>query len=848
MSKASKQTYAEDFLLNRILETMVNEVKGYANFQRYHLNKYAEIGMAMSGEEDIDKLLEMIVYEAREITNADAGTLYMVSEDGQSLVFVILQNDSMGTFMGGTSGKAIPLPPVPLFRDGVENHANVSSHVAITGEIVNIHDVYESEEFDFTGPRKYDEATGYRSKSMMVIPMRNHENDIIGVLQLLNALDVDSGETIFFSEEDVGLIAALASQAAVAITKTKLIQDLVGLFNAFITSIATAIEEKSKYTGGHIHRVAELTMDIARKIHEVDYGPFKDVKFTEDQLEEMRVAAWLHDIGKITTPEFVVDKASKLETIFDRVELVKLRFDYIARHIETDFLRHKVALLETGDRDGLASLDAAQTAALAELADEQTFVMECNNPGEFMADEKIARLKEIGHKVYVLDGEEHRYLSDNEIENLSIRKGTLTVDERKIIENHVTMTYKLLQELPFPKKMQGVPLMAATHHEKLDGSGYPWGMKSDDIPFAGKIMAVADIFEALTAADRPYKRPMPLSQAMKILGFMVKDNHIDAQITDLLLQSGVMQEYAGKHLKETQVDIDLAERKLPPKILIVRSPDGLMHDMINALEGWNLSVLTAQNAVQGFNMVEEAKKKNAPFGLVFLSCRLTGLPNAFEAAERLMTDEALAGSAVVLTYPHDDDALRARADAVGAQGLLPMPYTYVELKDAAFTALGKPVPEGDFELDALVRRFQEDSGSGKPVYNFGQKGKPVVLLVDDSVNIRMLVSYYMKNTPYEVVTAENGRDALEKYASGLVDCVVMDTEMPVMDGYEAARTIRAWETAHGRPVRPILAMAPHTVKGDDERRAEAGFTGHVLKPIKKAELTALIAQSLAAAS
>ena len=517
---------------------------------------FALIGLALSIEKDLNKLLEMIVDEARKLSHADAGTLYIVDNANKNLRFEILQNDTMQTRMGGTSGVAIDLPDVPLYIDGQPNHSNVSSYVALTGKTVNIPDVYEAEGFDFTGPRNYDASTGYRSKSMLVVALQNHENDIIGVLQLLNAQIPQTEVVIPFSEEYVDLVASLASQAAVALTNTQLIQDLQNLLYAFIKSIATAIDEKSPYTGGHINRVVDLTMMIAEKINQTTEGRFKNVYFSQDELEELRLAAWMHDVGKITTPEYVVDKSSKLETIFDRINLIETRFGLIAKTIETKYLQRKIDILKNNPVD-LEQVEKLDTALLAELeanAEDLRFIRSCNLPGEFMDDQKIERVQAIAQKTYPLDGAMHPYLTDDEVTNLTIRKGSLTNEERKIIENHALMTLRILNQLPFPRKLTRVPEFASGHHEKLDGSGYPQNLGAKDLSLQARIMAVADIFEALTAKDRPYKEPMKLSQAIKIMGLMKKDQHIDPDILDLFISSDLYLDYAHKQMNPEQID------------------------------------------------------------------------------------------------------------------------------------------------------------------------------------------------------------------------------------------------------------------------------------------------------
>ncbi len=325
--------------IHHLLDGFVKEVRLFVEGQTTHLQRLSQIGIALSAEKDINKLLEMIVDEAMIFTKADAGTLYVVDEDAHCLRFEILKNRTLKIHKGGTSNEPVDLPPVPLEIDGIPNLTNVSSQAALTGEIINIPDVYEAIGFDFTGPKKYDLQTGYRSKSMLVIPMRNHRNEIIGILQLLNASDPLTGEVIPFPKEFENTIISLASQAAVALENARLIKELQELLDAFIRSIATAIDEKSPYTAGHIRRVTELTMMIARKINETETGVYQDHSFSADELEELRIAAWLHDVGKITTPEYVVDKAQKLATIFDRIELVRTRFALIRELKEKENLR-----------------------------------------------------------------------------------------------------------------------------------------------------------------------------------------------------------------------------------------------------------------------------------------------------------------------------------------------------------------------------------------------------------------------------------------------------------------------------------------------------------------------------
>lgn len=531
------------------------------------MHRLSEIGLALSAEQDRNRLLEMIVELARNLTNADAGTLYIVDPTGMKLEFVVLQNDTMNVRLGGTSGNPVTLPPVSLYKDGGEpNHANVSSHVALTREYVNIDDVYCAEGFDFSGTRGYDKSTGYRSQSMLVMPMENHEHEIIGVLQLLNAKDLNTGEVVGFSRERLEAVSSLASQAAVALTNTQLIQGLKALLYSFMQSIAAAIDAKSPYTKGHIDRVVDLTMRIAETINAQADGPYADVRFSENEMEELKLAAWMHDVGKITTPVHVVDKSTKLEAIVDRIEFIRTRFALIGKALQAELLEKLLELAGRGAaRTEMFAVTEEMEKRRQDLEADLAFIESCNKPGEFMSDERIARVKEIAARTYSDGGEEKPWLTENEVLNLCIRKGSLNDAERKIIEDHTVVTFDMLGRLPFPKRLARIPEFAGSHHEKLDGTGYPNHLTADALSLQARILAVADVFEALTAKDRPYKEPMKLSQALKILGFMCKDKHVDPDVFGLFLESGVYKQYAEAHLNPEQIDeVQLPGSPPPP--------------------------------------------------------------------------------------------------------------------------------------------------------------------------------------------------------------------------------------------------------------------------------------------
>ena len=510
------------------------------------IHRLNEIGMALSTESDSNKLFEMILEEARNITNADGRTLYSKDKEG-NLKFEILRNDTMNTIMGGSSNKEIPFDPVKLWvDDSTPNQSNVSAYVALTGETVNIKDAYQEAGFDFSGTKSYDEKTGYHSKSFLTVPLKNHENEIIGVMQLINARGEDN-EVVPFDKDMQEQIESLASQGAVALTNKKLVGELKTLFEAFIQLIATAIDKKSEYTGGHCSRVPVITMMLADAVAKTTSGKYKDFSMTEEERYELYIAAWLHDCGKVATPPHVVDKGTKLETIFDRIELVKTRMEILKRDVEIDFLKRQL-------NGSLPEFDEKYTKAIKEIDENIKFIEACNIGGEFMKSELQDKIVAISKQKLFLNNKEMNILTDNEVRNLNITKGTLLPEERDIINDHISITIDMLEELPYPKNLKNIPEFAGGHHEKMDGTGYPKGLKADQMSPQAKIMAIADIYEALTAADRPYKEGKKLSQAMRIMGFMKNDYHIDEDLFEIFVNSGVYKKYAEDHVASNQID------------------------------------------------------------------------------------------------------------------------------------------------------------------------------------------------------------------------------------------------------------------------------------------------------
>ncbi|MEO5359123.1 MAG: GAF domain-containing protein [Nitrospirota bacterium] len=552
-----KEQCGGDAALDDDQEALISEVVNYVDLQARLKRKLLQIGIALSAERNIDALLEMIVTEAMNFTCADGGTLYITSPDAKSLTFKIIHNNSLNVKKGGISGEPLKFPPVPLFKDdGTKNMHNVSTYVALTGETINFPDVYEIEGFDFKGTKEYDQKNNYRSRSMLVTPMKNHEGEIIGVLQLINAGD-GTGTVIQFSPDYQFLIESLASQAAIAITNTTLIRELKELLDSFVKVIASAIDEKSPYTGGHIRRVAELTMDIATELGKSQDDRWKSFTLTPEEQMELKTAALMHDVGKITTPEYVVDKSTKLETITDRIETVTMGIEVLKRDIEIRYLKKKSELEAEHGGNGQSAMQRLAedfTQRIAELDDDIEFLKKANIGGEFISDAHIERIHKIASYSITVKGKAESILCDDELSNLCIRRGTLNDEERKVIMNHVTMSIKMLSQLPWPKTMKNVPIYAGQHHEKLDGTGYPYGLTADKLSTKSRIMAIADIFEALTAADRPYRPGKKLSECVRILGFMVKDKHVDKELVDFLITSGIIVNYAKKEMKDYQLD------------------------------------------------------------------------------------------------------------------------------------------------------------------------------------------------------------------------------------------------------------------------------------------------------
>ncbi|USX28462.1 GAF domain-containing protein [Oxalobacteraceae bacterium OTU3CINTB1] len=528
------------------------------------LDQLTELSVALGGTHDTDALLERILIVAKSMTNADGGTLYRPSADKRFLDFNILWNDSLGIRQGGGDGEPVTAPPIALYDDGGgKNLASVAAYAAHFGVSVNIEDVYQADVFNFSGMVDFDRQRNYHSQSFLTVPMSDHEGELVGVLQLINALDTETGAIRAFSPTDQRFIEALAAQAAVALTHQRLIRQLEELLEALVNLINIGIDEKSPYTGRHCQFVPELTMMLAEAVHATETGPMAGFRMTDADRKELWLAGLLHDCGKITTPVHVVDKATKLETISDRITTIDTRFEVLLRDAEIAALKQKLAAGGAADPARLAAIDAELARRQAMLRDERDFIRFANVGAEAMSAAHQQRVREIAARRWTgPDGIDSDFLDADEVQNLTIRSGTLTEAERKIINNHIVVTIRMLEALPWPKHLKNVPEYAGGHHERMDGKGYPRGLTGDRMSVQARLMAIADIFEALTAKDRPYKKGKMLSESLRILGQFSLNGHIDPHLFDIFIRSKIYLDFARRNMDEKQIDV-IDEARIP---------------------------------------------------------------------------------------------------------------------------------------------------------------------------------------------------------------------------------------------------------------------------------------------
>jgi HD-GYP domain-containing protein (c-di-GMP phosphodiesterase class II) len=501
-------------------------------FSANPLREISDASLAISSERDIDRLLEMILTKVQALTRSDGGILYLLNKEEKTLEFKAVQYLSLGIRMGGADGEPILWEPLPLYTPEGQPGTHMAAAAFFENRVINIPDIYHAEDYDFLETKNFDEQTGYRSQSMLILPLRNHENILVGILQLINK-KTEEGEVVSYGATDEDIAIILAMQAATVLTKQQFIDDMETLFESFLHSIIIAIENKSRYTAGHIQKMVAVTSMLVDAVNS-DETLFPDTYFDTEEKKQIILAAMMHDVGKIVIPEYIIDKATRLQTLFDRIELVRLRAE----------IRRKEALIDVlagrgKSKRSIAKKDPYYCDRLAEIDRDLSLIEHLNTATEPIREEEIARLKKAARAPIVLNDTPTPWLSDDEVENLCIRQGTLTSMERKIINNHAYVGMKMLQKVKFPKKYARIPKIASAHHEKLDGSGYPLGLAGKEICLEARILAVADIFEALTAADRPYKKPETAEGAMVILEQMARKGELDPKIVSLLRSGGL---------------------------------------------------------------------------------------------------------------------------------------------------------------------------------------------------------------------------------------------------------------------------------------------------------------------
>jgi HD-GYP domain-containing protein (c-di-GMP phosphodiesterase class II) len=516
------------------------------------LSKLNEIGLALSSERNIKKLLELILSKSREITGADAGSLYLVERakepnngHGDQLRFKLAQNDTV----------VVPFEEFTIPLD----ERSIAGYVAVSGRVVNVADAYRlPADSPFHISRAWDEKSGYRTKSMLVVPMRDHDNQVIGVVQLINKkqdpravlqpVSLIEEAVVPFTSVDEELAGSLASQAAVAFENTKLIQDIKDLFESFVTAAVKAIEQRDPTTSGHSERVAVLTVSLAERVDAVASGPLASRRFSPDQLQELRYAGLLHDFGKVGVREKFLVKGKKLYS--GKMNAIRQRFAYVDKSLEAEHLRRTLDAMRSGalTKGELETLDAEYEERRRQAERILRAVLEANEP-TVVEEEHFQALMGLPTRTFSDSAAEDQlsldewangpYLSSAELAALSIRKGSLSPEERLQIESHVQHTYDFLEKIPWTGEFEMIPKIAYAHHEKLDGSGYPRKLTASQIPVQSKIMTIADIFDALVAIDRPYKGAQPPDRALDILREDVRRGRLDGDLLDVFIEAKI---------------------------------------------------------------------------------------------------------------------------------------------------------------------------------------------------------------------------------------------------------------------------------------------------------------------
>lgn len=525
---------------------------------RINLHHFIDVSIRLTTEKNASKLLEEILQVMMSIANSDAGSIYSIT-DNKQLKFETVINKSLDLHLNGDSDNPIDFPNIDLYVDGKPNESAIVAHAVNSGKVINIPDAYAVLPFDMSAARRIDALTGYRTQSMLTLPLKDHTDDIIGVIQLINVKD-HNNEIIPFSEDLVTVARSFASLGAISLSNSALIKNMEALFTTFAQAIALAIDEKSPHTGGHCKRVPALTLMLADAVHNIKKGPMADFNMTTGQRHELDIAGWLHDCGKIATPDHIMEKSTKLETIFDRIEFIDAKFEIITRDLKISFQEKIIASLKNNNPIEVKQLERLLDTQLKQLNLERALLQRVNVGGEFLGEEEQLQIQKIANKYELkLNNEVIPLLSADEVENLMIRRGTLTEAERDIMKRHMDITQDILDVLPFPKHLSNVKEYAMGHHEKLDGTGYPKGLTKEQMSVPARLMAIADIFEALSAVDRPYKKAKPVSECLFILGTMVANNHLDGDLFAIFIESEIYKDYINEFAYPEQLDdVDLS--------------------------------------------------------------------------------------------------------------------------------------------------------------------------------------------------------------------------------------------------------------------------------------------------
>lgn len=524
---------------------------------RTNLQHFIDISIRLTTEKEPQLLLDEILQVVMSIANSDAGSIYSITEDDQ-LKFETVINKSLNLYLGGGSDRFVSFPNIDLYIDGKPNQRAIVAHAVNSGKVINIPDVYAALPFDMSAAREMDARTGYRTQSMLTIPLKDHQDDILGVIQLINVKD-SNNNIIPFSEELVTLIRSFASLGAIALTNSSLIKEMEELFSTFAETIAMAIDEKSPHTGGHCKRVPALTLMLADAVNAISKGPLASFSMSDSDRHQLDIAGWLHDCGKIATPDHIMEKATKLETIFDRISFIDAKFEIVSRDLKINYQEQIISAMKNGKPVEVQQLERLLDTELKQVALDRALLQRINVGGEFLDDKELAQIERIAkHYHLVINDIRTPLLNDDEVENLSIRRGTLTAGEHDVMKRHMDVTKNILDALPFPKHLSKVSEYALGHHEKLDGTGYPRGLTKEQMSIPARLMAITDIFEALSAVDRPYKKAKPVSECLFILGTMVEKNHLDPDIFAVFIESGVYKNYISEYANPEQLDdVDL---------------------------------------------------------------------------------------------------------------------------------------------------------------------------------------------------------------------------------------------------------------------------------------------------